>query len=87
MAKKDEKYFNSINKNTPFIQQFQNLTMKISREHSVMFLNSAPRHTLYGEYLQDLKDGQLFATHSPIYLKPENRVEELLLTSPRATVY
>ena len=32
--------------------------------------------------MQYLKDGQLFATHSPIYLKPENRVEELLLSPP-----
>ena len=36
--------------------------------------------------MQDLKDGQLFATYSPIYLKPENRVEELLLSTPSNSV-
>ena len=29
-----------------------------------------------------MKDGQLLATHSTIYLKPENRVEELVLSPP-----
>ena len=36
--------------------------------------------------MQYLKDGQLSATHSPIYLKPENRVEELLLSPPSNSV-
>ena len=29
-----------------------------------------------------MKDEQLFENHSTIYLKPENRVEELLLSPP-----